>query len=58
MLCTLGFAYFLLMFGRFLIGILGLSEFSWFQKPIPALFHLVLASFMIMLGMYHLRNHK
>lgn len=49
-----GAIYFLIMVVRLIIGLAGLSGHVWFHKPIPAIFHLVLASFVLLLAAYHL----
>ncbi|WP_455198547.1 hypothetical protein [Kaarinaea lacus] len=54
-LLVAGAVYFSLMFVRLFIGVLGLSEVLWFNRPIPSFFHLVLASFVLLLGRYHFR---
>lgn len=52
-LLIFGSLYFLSMAIRFAVGLSGLSALPWFQKVIPAFFHLVLASFVLLLGAYH-----
>ena len=51
-----GSLYFSLMAFRFLAGLTVLAEHSWFSKSLPAFFHLVLASFVLMLGHYLYRR--
>lgn len=52
----IGVIYFGIMLIRLLISVFGLSDAIWFNRPIPAFFHLVLASFLILCGRYHLRK--
>lgn len=52
---VLGGAYFAVMGFRLLAGLTFLADHAWFAKSVPALFHLVLASFVLTLGM-HLRS--
>lgn len=49
-----GSVYFLVMAGRLIVGLADWSEDPWFQRPIPAFFHLVLASYVLLLGAFHL----
>ena len=49
-----GLFYFLVMALRLIIGIRFESAPQWFSYPIPALFHLVLASMVIVVAHYHL----
>lgn len=53
-LLFLGAAYFLVMAARLIIGVTDFSGHPWFHRPIPALFHLVLASFVLLLSAFHL----
>jgi hypothetical protein len=39
---------------RLIIGLTGWSEAPWFQRPIPAFFHLVLAAYLLVLAAFHL----
>lgn len=41
------------MFGRLLLGITILSDYSWFNHYLPTLFHLVLAAFIGIVGHFH-----
>ncbi|MEM9398737.1 MAG: hypothetical protein AAF984_00880 [Verrucomicrobiota bacterium] len=50
-----GMGYFGVMIGRLLTGIIYPDAHSWFLVKIPTIFHLVLASFLIVMGHYHLR---
>ena len=52
-LLVLGAIYFTVMLVRLLIGLFVLPEHSWFGKTLPAVFHLVLASFVLLVGYYH-----
>lgn len=49
-----GAIYFVVMVGRLVIGITHLSNHFWFGKPIPIFFHLVLATFVILVAAYHM----
>lgn len=49
-LLAIGGLYFLVMLFRWLAGAFEWSSHEWFNRPIPAFFHLVLASYMIRLG--------
>jgi uncharacterized protein len=53
-LMLLGGAYFAGMAARLVIGVADLSLHPWFQKFIPAFFHLVLATFVLLLAAFHL----
>lgn len=53
-LLLIGAVYFLAMAARLVIGLAGWSETPWFQRPIPAFFHLVLATYLLMLAAFHL----
>lgn len=49
-----GAIYFLGMAARLIIGLAGWSGDPWFYRPIPAFFHLVLASYVLLLAAFHL----
>jgi hypothetical protein len=49
-----GLVYFVGMAGRLVIGLLGFSMHPWFHTYIPAIFHLVLATFVLLLAGFHL----
>ena len=49
---VLGVIYFLVMTARFVLGLTILADDKWFAAPIPASFHLVLASAVILIGAY------
>lgn len=57
-LLTLGGGYFSLMLSRLIIGVFSLSDILWWNKPIPSFFHMVLASFLIVVGYFHFRYGK
>ena len=57
-LLPVGGVYFSLMFSRLIIGAFSLSDNPWWNKPIPSFFHLVLASFLIVVGYFHWRYGK
>ena len=49
---VLGAIYFLVMTVRLVLGLTILADDKWFAAPIPASFHLVLASAVILIGAY------
>jgi len=48
----LGGFYFSFMGFRFVAGLKFLSDHDWFSKSLPALFHVVLATFILILRLY------
>ena len=48
-----GSIYFSTMFLRLIAGIGGVSESVWVNAALPTLFHLILAVFLVVLGLYH-----
>ena len=48
-----GGVYFVTMLGRLMIGLFFLPGHYWFGQYLPTLFHLVLASFVLLVGTYH-----
>ena len=50
-----GGAYFCLMTFRWIAGLTFLADHPWFSKTLPAFFHLVLAGFILALGL-HIRR--
>lgn len=50
--------YFMLMLARLILGMTILSEHRWFASPLPAFFHLVLASFLLLYGHFHFYHDK
>jgi hypothetical protein len=55
-LVVLGGLYFGSMSVRLALGLTVLSDLAWFAKPLPALFHVVLAGYVLTLGHYHSRR--
>lgn len=53
---TVGWLYFGAMLLRLALGLTVLSSHGWFGSHLPTVFHLVLASFMIVAGTFHLRS--
>jgi len=53
-LAWLGSLYFAGMLLRLVLGQTLFSGSSWFDRPFPALFHLVLAAWILLLARYHL----
>jgi len=49
-----GALYFAIMLFRLFAGLTPLHDVKWFSYPIPSFFHLVLASFLILFGYFHL----
>jgi hypothetical protein len=48
-----GGVYFSVMFLRLLLGATTLSDVRWFASPLPAFFHLVLATYLLVYGYCH-----
>lgn len=57
-LLALGGMYFVVMAARLVLGLAVLGHIAWFAKPLPTLFHLVLAGYLLTLGHCHLRAGK
>ena len=56
-----GGVYFAVMAFRWIAGMTFLAEDAWFSKSIPAFFHLVIAGFILLLGVHirgRMRNRK
>jgi len=53
---TLGTVYFLGMAARLVLGFTVLSHVRWFASPLPTVFHLVLAGWVLLFGAFHLRG--
>lgn len=52
-LLCLGGTYFAFMLARLVLGATLLTDSPWWNAPIPSVFHLVLAAFLIVVGHYH-----
>ena len=52
LLLCLGSFYFLFMLARFLLSVTIMTSHPWFGATLPAFFHLVLASIVIVIGLY------
>ena len=50
---SLGAVYFLVMIARLLLGLTVLSHIRWFASPLPTVFHLVLAGWLLLYGHLH-----
>jgi hypothetical protein len=50
----LGWVYFAVMVVRLVLSFTWAAKGSWWHAPIPSFFHLVLATFVITIGRYHL----
>ena len=57
-LLMFGAMYFGFMLFRLIAGLTFLAHVAWFQARIPTLFHLALASFLLVLAHYHLRGSR
>jgi hypothetical protein len=53
-----GAVYFVTMFVRLILGLTVLRGHRWFGAPLPALFHLVLATYVLLYGHFHARAPK
>jgi len=53
-LFCLGVIYFVSMFVRLVLGLTVFTESRWFTNYIPTFFHIVLASFVLVISFYHL----
>ena len=54
-LVTIGGVYFAAMAARLALGVTILRDHSWFDRPLPTVFHLVLAGFLLVCGRFHVR---
>jgi hypothetical protein len=52
---VLGGVYLIIMAARFTLGLTIYSDHFWFSNHVPTLFHIVLASFLLIVAKYHLR---
>lgn len=50
---VIGWFYFSVMFVRWVIGVFEMVDITWFQRPIPAFFHMILASYILLVAHYH-----
>jgi hypothetical protein len=57
-LLVIGGIYLLGMLGRLLLGLFIVPEHAWFGATLPALFHLVLALFVLLVGRFHFSRHQ
>ncbi len=53
---SIGVVYAGVMVVRLVLGLTVMSSHFWFANHLPTFFHLVLASFMLVAGAFHLRN--
>ena len=58
LLLILGVIYFSVMTIRLGISLAELSDIGWFQRPIPSFFHMVLASYLMVLASCYLTSDK
>lgn len=49
----LGGLYLFVMLARLALGLTALTGHPWFDKPVPTLFHLILAGYLLVLASYH-----
>ena len=49
----LGGLYLFAMLARLILGLTALSGHPWFDKPVPTLFHMILAGYLLVLAGYH-----
>ena len=54
----LGWVYWTSMFIRLVLGLNLFNEVHWFEQHLPALFHLVLANMLMLIGDYHRKGSK
>jgi len=52
---TLGGLYLTVMIARLVLGMTAMQGDPWFDRPLPTVFHLVLACFLIVVGTFHRR---
>ncbi len=52
----IGWIYWSVMFIRLILGFTLLSDVHWFAQELPALFHLLLANILMLVGQYHRGN--
>ena len=52
---TLGGLYLAVMIVRLVLGLTAMQGDPWFDRPLPTVFHLVLACFLIVVGTFHRR---
>ena len=57
-LLVIGTLYFGVMIVRLFVGTFFLPDHDWFGARIPAFFHLVLSSFVLLLGRFHYRCYE
>jgi hypothetical protein len=53
-----GSLYLAVMVTRLALGLTLLEGHPWFDRPLPSTFHIVLATFMIVAGLYHYVNTR
>ncbi len=55
---SLGLIYLSVMLFRLIMGLSFYSELVWFSRTLPTLFHIVLASFMLLVAAFHLQKGR
>lgn len=55
LLVGLGSVYFVVMVVRLVLGLTVYASHPWFGRLLPTVFHLVLASFLLVVGCFHVR---
>jgi hypothetical protein len=58
LLTLIGGTYFLGMIVRLIAGLTFASQHHWFGAHIPTIFHIVLATFVLLVGRFHLKMSK
>lgn len=51
-----GIVYFAVMFARLILGLTVFAGDTWFDRPIPSVFHLVLATQLVLIAVYQNRR--
>ncbi|MCZ6704992.1 MAG: hypothetical protein O6942_03745 [Bacteroidetes bacterium] len=52
-----GLVYLGAMLARLILGLTVMSSHFWFSRHLPTTFHIVLASFVMLVGLFHWRKH-
>jgi len=57
-LAAFGIMYLSIMLGRLILGLTVYTDSRWFTNWIPTFFHIVLASFVLVIAAFHLRHSR
>ena len=57
-LLVLAWVYWFVMLVRLILGLTILNEVHWFSQSLPALFHLLLANILMLVGTYHRHDRQ